>query len=128
MKHITALFISIMSVFALLLVPVVASTSVGAQTPKEQICKGINNSDSGSCNTSGSNNLQGFIKNIINILLFIIGAIAVIMIVIGGLRYVISGGDSSQTKSARDTVLYAVIGLIVATMAYAIVNFVVLEL
>lgn len=127
MKHITALYISIMAVFSLLLVPVVATTTVSAQTPKEQICKGINNSDSGSCNTSGSNNLQAFIRNIINILLFIIGSIAVIMVIIGGLRYVISGGDSSQTKSAKDTVLYAIIGLIVAAMSYALVNFIVLR-
>lgn len=128
MKHISTLFVSILTVFSLLFVPVVATTTVDAATPKEQICKGINNSDSGTCNTTGSNNLQGFIKNIVNILLYIIGAIAVLMIIIGGLRYVISGGDSGQTKSARDTVLYAVIGLVIAVMSYAIVNFVVVQL
>ncbi len=128
MKHITALFISIMTVFSLLFVPVMVTADVNAQTPKEQICKGINNNKTGSCSTTGSNDIGGFVKRIINILLFVIGAIAVLMIVIGGLRYVISGGDSSQTKSAKDTVLYAVIGLVIALMAYGIVNFVVVNL
>ncbi|MEO5690742.1 MAG: pilin [Candidatus Saccharimonadales bacterium] len=127
MKKITTLVISILSVFTMLLVPMVATTTVGAQTPKEQLCKGINNSKSGTCATTGTD-FGGFIKNIVNILLYIIGAIAVLMIIIGGLRYVISGGDSSQTKGAKDTVLYAVIGLVIAVMSYAIVNFVVVQL
>ena len=66
--------------------------------------------------------------NIINTMIFVIGSIAVLMIVIGGLRYVLSGGDTGATKGAKDTILYAVIGLVVATMAYAIVNFVVSNL
>jgi multisubunit Na+/H+ antiporter MnhB subunit len=57
--------------------------------------------------------------------LFILGAIAVIMIVIGGIRYTTSNGDSGSIKSAKDTILYAVVGLVVAMLAYAIVNFVV---
>jgi hypothetical protein len=46
------------------------------------------------------------------------------MIIVGGLRYVTSGGDASSTKAARDTILYAVVGLVIAVMAFAIVNFV----
>ena len=66
----------------------------------------------------------GVFSTISNVLLFIVGAIAVIMIVIGGLRYVISGGDSSQVQAAKNTILYAIIGIIVAILAYAAVNFV----
>ena len=62
---------------------------------------------------------------ITNVLLYVIGAIAVIMIVIGGLRYVLSGGDSSQISAAKNTILYAIIGIIIAILAYAIVNFVI---
>lgn len=65
------------------------------------------------------------IQTIINILLFAIGAISVIMIIVGGIRYVLSNGNSSQINSAKDTVLYAVIGLVVALLAYAIVGFVI---
>ncbi len=125
MKKLQSIIISVISVFTLMLVPVLATGStVYAQTPKAEICKGVNNG--GGC-TSG-NEFNTFIKNIINILLFIIGAVAVIMIIIGGLRYILSGGDSSSTKSARDTVLYAVVGLVIAISAYAIVNFVVVKL
>ena len=69
--------------------------------------------------------ISGPVQAIISTLLFAIGVIAVIMIIIGGIRYTLSNGDASQIKSAKDTILYAVIGLIVAMLAYAIVNFVV---
>lgn len=69
--------------------------------------------------------LEESIGTIVNILLFLLGAIAVIMIVIGGIRYATSNGDQSAITSAKNTILYAVIGLIVAIMAYAIVNFVI---
>jgi hypothetical protein len=66
----------------------------------------------------------GIFSTITNVLLFVIGAISVIMIIIGGLRYVISGGDSSNVTAAKNTILYAVVGLVVALFAYAIINFV----
>lgn len=67
---------------------------------------------------------SGIFSEITNVLLFVIGAIAVIMIVIGGLRYVISGGDAKQVDAAKNTILYAIIGIIVAILAYAIINFI----
>ena len=67
----------------------------------------------------------GTFSTITNVLLFIIGAIAVIMVVIGGLRYVISGGDSNQVAAAKNTILYAIVGIVVAILAYAAVNFVI---
>ena len=72
-----------------------------------------------------SEDISSPVQAIISTLLFAIGVIAVIMIIIGGIRYTLSNGDASQIKSAKDTILYAVIGLIVAMLAYAIVNFVV---
>jgi hypothetical protein len=69
-------------------------------------------------------NLGNIIQAVTNVLLFIIGAVSVIMIILGGLKYVLSNGDSSQITSAKNTILYAVIGLIVALLAFAIVNFV----
>jgi hypothetical protein len=69
-------------------------------------------------------NLGNVIEQVTNVLLFIIGAVSVIMIIIGGIKYTISNGDSSQITSAKNTILYAVIGLVVALLAYAIVNFV----
>jgi hypothetical protein len=81
------------------------------------------NSDSTVC-ASQNDNAATMMGIIINTLLYIIGIIAVIMIVVGGIRYSLSGGNASQVKEAKDTILYSVIGLVVAIMAYAIVNFV----
>lgn len=61
---------------------------------------------------------------IVNILLFVIGAISVIMLIIGGIRYTTSAGNSTAVTGAKNTILYAIIGLIVAFLAYAIVNWV----
>lgn len=66
----------------------------------------------------------GVFQTITNVLLFIIGAISVIMLIIGGIRYVVSGGDSSAVTAAKNTILYAIVGIIVALLAYALVNFV----
>ncbi|HET7630578.1 MAG TPA: hypothetical protein VFK03_04355 [Candidatus Saccharimonadales bacterium] len=107
--------------------PILVAETVAAAQPATQVAdtvseikKGVNSAGGG-----GQPKLVPTFKKIINVLLFIIGLIAVLMIIIGGLRYVVSGGDSSATKGAKDTILYAVIGLIVAIMAYGIINFVV---
>lgn len=68
---------------------------------------------------------SGVFKTITNVLLFIIGAISVIMLIIGGIRYVVSGGDSGAVTSAKNTILYAIVGIVVAILAYALVNFVI---
>lgn len=67
---------------------------------------------------------SGIFSTITNTLLFVLGAVSVIMIIIGGLRYVVSGGDSSAVTAAKNTILYAIVGVIVAVLAYAIINFV----
>ena len=66
----------------------------------------------------------GMITKIVNVILFLIGAVSVIMLIIGGFRYIVSQGDSTKVTSAKNTILYAIIGLIIAILAYAIVNFV----
>lgn len=67
-------------------------------------------------------------SNILNMILFVLGAISVLMLVYGGIRYTISGGNASSVTAAKNTILYAIIGLVVALMAYAIVNFVLTSL
>ena len=61
---------------------------------------------------------------VVNTLLFVVGLISVIMIIIGGIRYTISAGDTGAVTGAKNTILYAVVGLVVAFVAYAIVNWV----
>ena len=116
---------SVLVVSALLfgsLALVAAPSAHAVVDPKAEVCKGISGAG-GDC-TATKDTLPDLIKNVINILLYIIGAVAVIMIIIGGIRYVTSNGDQAHVKAAKDTIMYAVIGLIVAILAYSIVAFV----
>lgn len=80
--------------------------------------------DSKVCKESKTESINDPVQSVVGLLLFAIGTISVIMIIVGGIRYVISNGEAARIKSAKDTILYAVIGLIVSLLAYAIVNFV----
>ena len=124
---------------ALPVITLVASAVVGlAVTPAFAIDAECDASDIGSTGLVGSAECaggsgqaesltgeSGVFKTVTNILLFIIGAVSVIMLVIGGIRYTISGGDSTQITAAKNTILYAIIGIVVAIIAYAAVNFVI---
>ncbi len=66
----------------------------------------------------------GIFNRITSILLFVVGAVAVIMLIFGGIRYIVSGGDQNNVTAAKNTILYAIIGIIVALLAYAAVKFV----
>ncbi len=71
-----------------------------------------------------SGSLVGAITTIVNIMLMIVGVIAAVMLVLGGVRYIISQGDEDQTEQAKNTILYALIGLIVIGLSAVVVNFV----
>lgn len=74
------------------------------------------------CNTATT--IGGTFTNLANTLTLLVGGVSVIMIIIGGLRYVLSQGDSKAITAAKDTILYSVIGVIVAIVAFAIIGFV----
>lgn len=99
-------------------VPVEAASCGSA---KQCIDQGL--TASGASGTPGD--LSTILTTVTNILLFLMGAVSVIMIIIGGFRYVTSQGDQTQMQSAKNTILYAVIGVVVSIAAYAIVSFVV---
>lgn len=101
----------------------VPTTNVGAVNAIQDACNSSNSGDNPVCNTSGDE-APAFVKTLVNVLLFIIGALAVVMIIWGGISYTTSAGDSGRVKKAKDTLMYAIIGLIVAFLAYAIVNWV----
>lgn len=87
------------------------------------------NESSALCATEKRSNNEGdgysyVVKNVVNILLYIVGAAAVIVIIISGIRYVVSGGNSNQVQAAKLSLIYAVVGLLVAIIAYSIVNYV----
>lgn len=70
-------------------------------------------------------NLTEIIKKVTNVLLFLVGAISVIMMIVGGFKYTTSGGAPDKVGAAKNTILYAVVGVIVSMTAYAIINFVI---
>lgn len=85
----------------------------------------IVNNAKASCGTAcGNASLTGLFKNIANTLVYIVGAAAVLMIIIGGLRYVLANGDAKAAAEAKQTIMYSVIGVVVAIMSFAIVKFV----
>lgn len=113
--------LAVISLAALLGVVVMVPSYVSADAVSDAQ-QGVN--DIGGNEGGNAISLETRIKTIANILLFILGAIAVVMIIIGGIKYATSNGDSSSITSAKNTILYSVIGLIVAILAYAIVNFI----
>lgn len=82
------------------------------------------NSSSVVCQGTG-NDLSNIIGTISDILMFILGGVAVIMIIYAGILYATSAGDTTKVTTAKNTILYAVVGIIVALLAYAIVSFVI---
>lgn len=94
------------------------------------LCQGsdfnLTASGSNNCtNTSGGDtSISHLIKTIVNIISILVGAIAVIMIIVGGFRYVTSGGKQESVSGAKNTILYAIIGLVIVALAQIIVHFV----
>lgn len=70
------------------------------------------------------NQIERLIRNIVDILSTIVGIVAVIMIIIGGFKYITSAGDSNNVASAKNTIIYALVGLIIVALAQVIVRFV----
>lgn len=104
---------------AFLLIP---ASPAGAAGALDSVCAN-NPGDSAVCDNKDASS-DGFVGAIVNTLLFAIGAISVIAIIIGGILYVISAGNSGSVTKAKNTIFYAIIGLVVAFLAYAIVNWV----
>lgn len=68
--------------------------------------------------------LTTIVKTIINVIIGVVGFVAVIMMIVGGISFITSQGDAAKVTKARNTILYGIVGLVVAILAFAIVNFV----
>lgn len=112
----------------------VATTPVLAQEITDSFCDPNNDGDRSdaidpvACGISdpagAQNRVAEIFANITQTLVFVVGGLSVIVIVIGGLMYVLSGGDGNNTKRAKDAIQYAIIGLVVALIAQGLVSFV----
>lgn len=92
---------------------------------------GLDNVNMGVSKTNdaaGGLTVSKVIDTVTNILLFAAGALAVIMLIYGGIRYITSHGDKDQIKAAKETITYSIAGLVIAIAAYAVVQFIVLKL
>lgn len=116
----------------LALVPAVAvPMAVSADQIGECLTQGSDltvGSGSGACDPAdtsvGTQRIQDIVTFIINIFSVIVGIVAVIMIIWGGFKYITSGGDSGNITSAKNTIIYAIIGLIIVALAQFLVKFV----
>jgi len=76
----------------------------------------------------GQDDLTEVVKQIINAVIGVLGIVCVVVMIIGGVNYMTSSGDTSKVKKAKDTILYGLIGLVVCVLAFALVNFVIFNI
>jgi predicted permease len=115
-----------------MLVPALASAACDSGNIQGSIGQGIDgatgNSSSGSACSSVSDNGAGSLtavaKKVVNIFSIIVGIVAVIFIIYGGFRYITSGGDSGSVGNAKNTLIYALVGLVIVALAQLIVHYV----
>ncbi len=115
--------------FAAMLFPVAAPVVVYAQNIESGLCAGaefdVGQLDNCSPDATGAEDtVNDIIRLVINIFSLVVGVVSVIMIIIGGLKYITSGGESGNVSGAKNTILYAIIGLVVVALAQVIVRFV----
>ena len=78
--------------------------------------------------TDNSGSFQNYVINILNGVIAVLGLVCVVVIIIGGVNYMTSSGDANKVKKAKDTILYGLIGLVVCVLAFALVNFVIVNI
>lgn len=120
------ILISASLLLAMIALPVMVPEMAGAQANEQALCEGSGGTwAGGKCTTPGNGRtVTGTLRQVINIIIFIVGAVSVLMVVIGGFRYAVSAGDQSSITAAKNTILYAIVGIVVAFASYAIVDFV----
>jgi hypothetical protein len=101
----------------------ILSPQMVAADAKSEVCKGINASTGGGC-TDTSNSVQRIVDAVLNIFSVVIGILAVIMIIWGGFKYVTAAGDANNITSAKNTIIYAIVGIVIAALSQFLVNFV----
>jgi heme/copper-type cytochrome/quinol oxidase subunit 2 len=113
----------------LVALPLVVAQPQGASAlfsgAKDSACSGIGGTRSGeNCSVAGSTSLDTIITNIVNILSIFVGIVAVIMVIFAGFKYITSAGDSNAIAAAKNTLMWAIVGVLVVALAQAIIHFV----
>jgi hypothetical protein len=103
----------------------IGSASALFEDSKKEACSGATLKEATTqCDATAATSLSQILANVINLLSVIISVVAVIVIIISGFRYVTSGGDSGRLTSAKNSLVYAIVGLILVALAQVIVKFV----
>ncbi len=108
----------------LILLPAVPVSAGFFDNARDQACSGANATSGSACDKTASSSLSNIIAVMLNIFSVVVGVIAVIMIIVAGVKFVTSGGAADKVSGAKNTILYAVIGLAVVALAQIIVRFV----
>jgi Type IV secretion system pilin len=122
-KNLFLAFVATLTFAMPALVPVTAYAQSGSPI-SEGLKKGCE-SVAGTCTSDGDGEagIKKIITGIIKLLTLVIGALAVFMVIFGGFKYLMSGGDSGKVTEAKNTILYALLGLAVVIFARALVSF-----
>lgn len=129
-KKLQKILVSLSLVFAFALPVALPASTLAVNSVQDNVCSGANtlkiDQGSSGCSTIGntSESLNNKISTVLNLFSVIIGLIAVVMIVVAGFKYITSGGKEEGVKSAKNTILYAIVGLVVVALAQIIVQFV----
>jgi hypothetical protein len=125
--------VRVVASLALMLLPLSVPAVAHAQTDSIQNGVGCGTQFQFSCtsaisngayNSASTSSVQNLLTTAVNIFSIVVGIIAVIMIVVGGFKYITSGGESSKVSGAQSTILYALVGLVIVVLAQVIVHFV----
>ena len=92
---------------------------------KSAVCEGATMVAGGDCDNTTGNSVANLVQSIITFFAWVLGILSVIYIMYGGFKYVTAGGDSGKVTSARNAILFALIGLVIAALAQTVVKYVI---
>jgi hypothetical protein len=116
----------ILSIFAALTVALVpVSTYADFQVLPQCTSGAANQAEDADICKAKNTTAKSIVQVVVNTLLYVVGAISVIMLIVGGIRYATSAGNSAQVTGAKNTIMYALIGLVISVLALVIVHFVI---
>jgi hypothetical protein len=121
----TLLGLAAMALFAApIIAPVYVSAAFDCDGIKDCVGGGVDETDPNSQGIDAEGKVSEITEQVINIFSWIVGIVSVIMVIVGGFQYVTSGGDSGKVTSAKNTIMYALIGIVIVALAQVMVKFV----
>jgi hypothetical protein len=92
---------------------------------RQDVCNGVQTQVGGTCGAGAGTDISRVIRAVLQILSWIAGVVAVFMVLLSGLKYITSGGDSSGIAGAKQALIYAIVGVIIVALSQVIVRFVI---